>query len=36
MGLIEDLSGAFVAFVIGVDDAVEERRRPRLAKPWPR
>jgi DNA-binding MarR family transcriptional regulator len=33
MGLIEDLSGAFVAFVMEVDDAVEARR-PAAKVPW--
>jgi DNA-binding MarR family transcriptional regulator len=33
MGLIEDLSGAFVAFVIEVDDALEARR-PAGKGPW--
>jgi DNA-binding MarR family transcriptional regulator len=33
VGLIDDLSGAFVAFVIEVDDAVEARR-PGRKSPW--
>jgi hypothetical protein len=33
MGLIEDLSAAFVAFVIEVDDALEARR-PAGKGPW--
>ncbi len=34
MGLIEDLSTAFVAFVIEVDDAVETRRPGKGKGPW--
>ncbi len=33
MGLIEDLSAAFVAFVIEVDDSLEARR-PGRKSPW--